>query len=374
MMLTGGFIEWNLWYGRESTIHSQIGHVEIHRPGFLESGYADPFRYLMPADDPARRTVAATPHVVAVAPRLLLSGLASAGDTTIAFLGEGVDPAQERHLSSGIDIRSGAALAATDGKGVIVGEGLAANLGVKAGDTLVLMATTRTGGTNAVEAHVRGTFSTISKAYDDATIRMPIALGNALTRTSGAQVWSVILDDTDATAATVSTLRASLSPGLYEVVPWTRLADFYNKVAALYARQFGVVKLIIAAVVLLGIANTLTMSVYERTSEIGTALALGRRRRAILRGFLQEALLLGCAGGALGVAIGAAVAALVSSIGIPMPPSPGMTHGFVAAIRLGPSIVFGSLAIIVVAVLAAGAYPAWRASRINIVDAIRVGR
>jgi putative ABC transport system permease protein len=374
MMLAGGFIEWNLWYGRESTIHSQLGHLQIHRPGFLQSGYADPYRYLIPADDSALAQAAAAPHVVVVAPRFVFSGLASVGDTTISFFGEGLDPDKESSLASGVEIVSGERLAAKDPHGILVGEGLAANLGAKAGDRLVLVANTRTGAVNAVDVHVRGTFSTISKAYDDATIRLPLALANSLTRTSGAQTWSVLLRDTDDTATTLEALRASLSPGLFEIVPWTRLADFYNKVAALYARQFGIVKLIIAAVVVLGIANTLTMSVLERTSEIGTALALGRRRSAVLRAFLLEAALIGLVGGLAGAAIGATAAALISVAGIPMPPSPGMTHGFVAGIRLTPAIVGGSLAIIFASALVAGAYPAWRASRTNIVDAIRVGR
>src|SRR5579862_5076441 len=48
--LASGFIEWNLRFGRESTIHSQFGHIEAFRPGFLELGRADPYKYLLPDD------------------------------------------------------------------------------------------------------------------------------------------------------------------------------------------------------------------------------------------------------------------------------------------------------------------------------------
>ncbi|MGZ3533382.1 MAG: FtsX-like permease family protein, partial [Vulcanimicrobiaceae bacterium] len=61
----------------------------------------------------------------------------------------------------------------------------------------------------------------------------------------------------------------------FEVVPWTKLADTYNKTAALFSSQVGGIRLIIALIILLSIWNTVTMSVMERTGEIGTAMAMG---------------------------------------------------------------------------------------------------
>ena len=55
-----------------------------------------------------------------------------------------------------------------------MGRGLAANLGAKVGDTVVLLANTASGGINAVEVRVRGLFSTITKAYDDVALRVPL--------------------------------------------------------------------------------------------------------------------------------------------------------------------------------------------------------
>ena len=131
-------------------------------------------------------------------------------------------------------------------------------------------------------------------------------------------------------------MRAKFDYGQFEIVPWIKLSDFYNKVAALYERQFGLVRLIIAAVIVLGITNTMMMSVLERTSEIGTALAIGRKRSAILRGFVLEGGLLGIAGGVVGLVTGLLLAHAISAIGIPMPPSPGMSRGFVAGITITP--------------------------------------
>ena len=87
--------------------------------------------------------------------------------------------------------------------------------------------------------------------------------------------------------------------------------------------------------------------------------------------FLAEGILLGLIGGTLGVAAGAALAMGISSIGIPMPPPPGMSHGFNGGILLTGALAFGALAIAVGTTLIASVYPARKAARLPIVDALR---
>jgi putative ABC transport system permease protein len=373
-VLAGGFIEWNLWYGRESTIHSQLGHLRVFRAGYLESGFSDPYRYLLPEKSAELAAIEAQKDVLVVAPRLSFSGLASFGDVTLSFLGEGLDPPKESQLSRAVEIVAGEGLSSNDANGVVLGAGLASNLGVRPGDAIVLVANTPSGGVNAADVHVRGLFSTITKAYDEIAIRVPIGLARKLTRMAGAHSWAVVLTDTESTANALRSVKALLPAEKFDVVPWTRLADFYNKVSALYARQFGMVQLIIAAVILLGITNTMMMSVVERTSEIGTALAIGRRQTSVLRSFVLEGALLGVAGGTVGLAVGLLLAAAISAVGIPMPPSPGMSHGFVAGIRVTPALAWQGFTLALAAAVAASIYPAWRASRMNIVEALRAGR
>jgi putative ABC transport system permease protein len=134
------------------------------------------------------------------------------------------------------------------------------------------------------------------------------------------------------------------------------------------------IKVIIVLIILLSISNTMTMSVMERIGEIGTAMALGVRRAGITRLFLTEGILLGCAGGLLGLAIGAPLAALISSIGIPMPPPPGMDSGYTGEILLTWNITIEAVALAACTTLVASILPAWKASRMQIVDALRHNR
>jgi putative ABC transport system permease protein len=374
LLLAAGFIEWIFWGMREGTIRSRLGHVQIAAKGYLEKGVADPFAYLLPADSPAKASTAQLPGVRTLAPRLAFSGLASVGEATLSFLGEGMDPEREAELNTNVAMVSGEGLSPADPRGIIVGWGLAENLGVKVGDTIVLLATTRSGGINAVEGRVRGLFSTVTKAYDDAALRVPLPLAQELLRVSGSHTWVLLLDRTERTSAIVDYLRQTLASEAVEVVPWYDLADFYNKTVALFSRQVSVMKLIVAIIIVLSIANVMTMSVMERTGEIGTALALGVPRMRILAQIVFEGLALGAIGGAIGVVVGFALSKIISAIGIPMPPPPGMARGFSGEILVTGRIAFDAFVLAVATALAASVYPAWKASRMIIVDALRHNR
>ena len=374
LILAQGFIEWIFWATREGTIQSGLGHIHVSRTGFQQHGRADLERFVLPDDSPILADIAKMPEVVAVAPRLYFSGLGSHGESTLSFVGEGVDPASERSFGEINIIVAGDNLSADAPKAVTMGEGYAANLGVSVGDPVVLVATTASGGVNAVEARVRGLFATVSKAYDDSAVRVPIALAHELLHARGAHEWVVVLRDTDETARVLETMRTRFAASGLEFVPWYALADFYNKTVSLLSRQMSLVKLIIGLIIVLTIGNSMMMGVMERTSEIGTALALGTRKRGILAQFVLEGVLLGIVGGLLGVGIGVLLAHVISAIGIPMPPPPGQSRAYRAGMIVTTPAVAAALAIAAATALVAALYPAWKASRIQIVDALRHNR
>lgn len=373
LMLASGFIEWIFLQMRESTIQSQLGHVQVVRPRYFDGGAADPYANLLPADaaNGALQSLASAPGVQVVTPRLAFTGLVSFGDATLSFSGEGVDPGKEIRLSNGIQIVSGEPLSPSDPVGLVIGEGLAANLGVKVGDRVVLLVTTKSGGVNGVECHVRGIFSTYSKAFDDSSLRVPLETVRKLVKVAGATNWVVVLDRTEDTDLFMEQHGEQLRSKGFEAVPWYHLADFYNKTVILFSRQVGVVKFLIGMIIILSISNTLSMAVIERMNEIGTVMALGKRRKAVLRMFIIEGAILGFLGGALGVVVGYILAHIISAIGIPMPPPPGMAKGYIGEIMITWSLVLDALLLAVGTTLIASVVPAWRASNVIIVDALR---
>lgn len=114
--------------------------------------------------------------------------------------------------------------------------------------------------------------------------------------------------------------------------------------------------LLAVAVGVLGVMNTMLMTVFERTHEIGVLLAIGWKRSRIVRMILWESALLGLLGGIAGVAIGA-IALLVLQM---VPGVQGLLEP-----SIGWGLVVTSIAIAVAVGVVSGIYPAWRSSRLS---------
>lgn len=375
LILASGFIEWIFIDFRETSIRSQLGHLQITRPGYQEEGKANPYHFLLPDTQPELKlTSSSLEKIKVIVPRLSFSGLISSGESTLSFIGEGVDPNEQNFFGDALQLTTGNYLSGNNTFQIIMGEGLSRNLGVETGDNVTLLVNTASGGINAIEVTISGLFTTVTKSYDDNAIRIPIETAQKLIRVTGAHSWIVLLNHTEDTNQVLSLLHDQLPQSKFEITPWYQLADFYNKTTVLLSKQVLAIKIIIAIIILLSISNTMSISVIERTGEIGTAMALGIKQTKILYMFLTEGILLGCIGGILGVMIGYLLANIISSVGIPMPPPPGMARGYTGEILVTQSMVLEAISLAIGTTLIASVYPAWKASKLQIVDALRHNR
>jgi len=372
LVLSGGFIDDILLQLREATIRSQLGHLQIYKRGQFASGGHHPYDFLIESPEVIERAVDAVPGVVARAARVSFSGLISNGRGELPILGEGIEPEPEARIGSAISMLAGLKLAAADDFGMMVGEGLAHAFKLKVGDRVNLVLTTREGAMNTLDFKVVGIFRSLSKEYDARAVRIGLRAAQELTATSGVNAVVVLLAATDLTARARADLEARLPPG-YEVKTWQELADFYNSTAALYERQFGVLQIIILVMVLLSVANSVNMTLHERTPEFGIMRALGRTKRDVFRLAVLETALLGLIGATIGVVVGATLAAVISMIGIPMPPPPNSESGFTATIRVVPGILAGAFAVGILGTIGAALLPARHLARIPVAEALRRG-
>ena len=166
-------------------------------------------------------------------------------------------------------------------------------------------------------------------------------------------------------------LKEQLDASGLEVKTWVELNDFYEKTVEMYKGQFGFLQLIILVMVLLSVANSVNMSIFERTGEFGTMMALGNRSSGIFRLVMVENLLLGAIGATLGVGIGTALALAISAIGIPMPPPPNANVSYTAHIQIIPSALLISGAIGITATVLAAILPARHISHMPVVEALK---
>jgi len=370
LSVASGFIAGMFADFREATIESQYAHIQITRPGYHENGLADPARYMLP-NDAAAQSLSALPHVRAWGPRLGLTGLVSHGETTLPFVGEGFDPAHDLTGDRSLKIIQGRRLNAADHDQILVGKGLATLMGVQAGDAVVVLVDTPASGLSAIDAKVAGVFESVSKAYDDSALLLHINAARKLLKVEGAHSWLVYLDKTENTARVAESLRTHFRAPQFEVRTWDQLAEFYRRAVDLFRQQLAVVRFIVVAIILLGISNTMMMSVMERTGEIGTAMALGVRPRTLLGQFLLEGALIGLMGSLAGLALALIIGWGIDALHIDMPPPPGLSRGYLAHLLFTQATVLEALLVGVGATTLASLYPAWRASRMVIIDAIR---
>ncbi|MEW9900757.1 FtsX-like permease family protein [Chitinivorax sp. PXF-14] len=157
-----------------------------------------------------------------------------------------------------------------------------------------------------------------------------------------------------------------------EVLDFKELNPIYGQTNQFMDSMFSFISLLIGVIVLFTIGNTMSTAVVERTVEIGTLRAMGLRRAGIRRLFLCEAALLGLAGAALGVICALLIAYLINHSGWSWTP-PGYSYAYLILVRVGQDmpLLIGSVTGMVAVTLLSAWWPARRAAKFEIVDALR---
>ncbi len=157
-----------------------------------------------------------------------------------------------------------------------------------------------------------------------------------------------------------------------EVKSFTDYEPLYLQILSLFGTIFGFISIIMGAIVLFTIVNTMRMSVMERVTEIGTLRSMGLRQNGILQLFLWEGTLLGVLGASAGVLLAFALAVVFNNAGLSWVPPMRVTPVYLVIsifedARLVPFTWLGLVAASVVSSL----IPAKAAARMAVVDALR---
>ncbi|HEX8957306.1 MAG TPA: FtsX-like permease family protein, partial [Burkholderiaceae bacterium] len=253
-------------------------------------------------------------------------------------------------------------------------------LDAKAGGTRIeMLAANAHGAPNVASLNVVKAEDQGVKEFDDLFIGMHLGQAQRLVYGGAApQVTAIVLQlrHTSQMPAARARLEQLLATTFkdqpLEIQEFTTLNPFYGQSIGMFAALFSFIAVLIGAIVLFTVGNTMSMAVVERTVEIGTLRAIGLRRNGIRRLFICEGLLLGVIGAALGVLIALGIAYAINHAGLTWLP-PGRVEPVPLTVRVwGETRLISGTAIglIVVAMLSAF-LPAARAARMNIVDALR---
>jgi ABC-type lipoprotein release transport system permease subunit len=323
----------------------------------------------------------ADPRVLAASPRAYSYGLVSATRQSAGAQILGVVPDVEQKITMlHTRIVKGSYLTERMPKGIVLGDKLAAAIGVDVGSEIVVLTPAADGSTGNDLYTVAGIFHTGFDAIDQGLVLMPLASLQELLRLPRARVHEIgiKLHDGNAATAAAGALEVQLSKSVsVRARPWAELAPELADYVRFNRRVTLILFLIFFVLAAMGIINAMLMAIIERTRELGMLMAVGMRPVQVVALIVAEAVCLAGVGLVLGGALGSPLLWYLQSHGLNLSGDGGAIS--VAGIVVG-SVLYGwqdypayaqaALGLAVTA-LASALYPALRAARFRPAEALR---
>jgi ABC-type lipoprotein release transport system permease subunit len=373
LLLMASVIAGELRDSMDTSIRLQSGHLQVRAKTYDENKTSLAWEDLVENPDQVAAQVASLAPVRVATPRLYASGIVATGDNSLGARIIGIDPASPANAPFQEGMVSGEFLKADDSAGILIGQPLADKLGLNAGDRVNLLINTSNGNVDQQPFFIRGIYNTHTPGFDQGMVFMPLAKAQAITQTQNhATMVFVLLKDREQSQA----VATALSSGQYQVVTWEQTNSLLLQFNEFSRAYMAILYLIILGITATVIINTLIMSVFERTREIGILAAIGMRSSSIMGLFFAESTLLAVGGILMGLGLGGFLVALTSKYGFPIG-NVGVT-GFTLGDRIYsyfvPSDAISlTLAAFIITLLAA-LYPAILAARMEPVEALRGGK
>lgn len=431
ILLFGGYVQ-NIIFGMQTGFVRGGGHLQLQHRDYFLFGSGDPTAYGI-ADyqqviDVVRHDPVLAPMLTVVTPTLQFGGIggnfAAGASLTVMASGEIIEDQNAMQVWNDYGFPGAPeamALTGTSVDSIVIGNGVArllqlctplkvadcptaparapkdgapmprdvgllvagdaAHDAAPAPDTteVELLAATISGAPNVARLKVIKAEAQGVKAFDDAYIGMHLAEAQRLLYGSETpQVTSIVLQlhHTSQIAAATARLRQLLATSLRDrplaVYDFGTLNPYYGQTIALFNAIFGFIALLIGAIVLFTVSNTMNAAVVERTVEIGTLRAIGLRRGGIRALFVSEGLLLGTLGAVAGVVVAVALAALINHSGLTWTP-PGRVNPIGLHVRVWGEtrLLLGTAITLTLVAVVSAWWPARRAARLEVVEALR---
>lgn len=360
---------------------SMLGHIQVHRKGFVASIDNLPLNLTMPPKDAAlvASVLNENPGVESFSPRIKFGAMFSNFEETTNIRLNAVDPEKELATVPLLEGRflKGEKGAEAMGPGkIVIPELLAKGMKIKPGDQVVIVATNRDGSVNGVPLVVGGILeSATGPGGRDGYVN--IADAKNLLRMTGDEVseFAVRLTDfrylesvkTEVESALAGELNQKGMPR-FEVHTWEKLSPFVN-IAKMIDMMTLSVRILLVFIALISVMNVMIMAVYERIREIGAISAMGTLPGRIRALYVTEGFLLGV----IGTVIGTLVSVLTVVILNLWPIS--FNFGRSTGLILKPSLEVGDVLFTIIVVLlvavVASLQPAVKASRMEPIEALR---
>ncbi len=360
---------------------SMIGHLQIHRKGYLASIDNLPLNRNLNQQQVAKvkEILSGVDAVESFSMRIKLGAMFSNFTETTNIRLNTVIPEQEVKtvplLSDRIIEGQKKDVLLQKGE-ILIPELIAKGMKVKVGDSVVLVANNKDGSVNGKTFLVSGVLEGISgPGGRDGVIHLDDA--KELLRIDGVEISEIAvrLKNMDDLPRVFSNLKGELASftnkegkPVFEVHTWEDLSPFYN-IARMIDLMTFFIKIMLVAIVLVSIMNVMIMAVYERINEIGTIAAIGTLPGKIMALFVTEGFLLGVLGTAVGTVISLVSIAAINAAKLTF--NFGRQSNLVLAPTIGAGDVITIVLIVIGIAVAASLQPAFKAARMDPITALR---
>ncbi len=368
----------------------ETGQVQIHTAAYVEN----PRVYEAFTPDPAMlRRIMAVRDVQAISPRVKAVGLIGNEQRSQVVQIKGVDPQLEAAATPIRDaIVAGRWLSDDPApypapREVVLGKGVAQQLGVAPGDTLVVFLEASDGSLGNDLLQVVGVVRTANTQVDRMAAYMHLKDAQYLTAL-GDQVQELAIrttnvDDAEATADSVAAAigayagtpgkDSALKGSTLVVQSWQQIMPSVYEMILLFRRSYWVMYLLVYLVAAVGILNTQRMSAAERKREFGVMMAIGMRPRRMFRTLVVETAVLGLVGAAIGALGGYLLSLYYAKAGFDMSVFTteatfsymGVAFSDKLYFVLRPSFIIEPVIFMLLVAMVSGLWPAIKAARID---------
>ena len=357
---------------RDTVIHEQYGHFQLHAKGFSEFGRKDPYKYVINDYSHLEYELLNLADIDFVVPRLAFSGIASSDEKSTVIKGFGGMSAPESKMEYG-KVFTGTFI--SESTQAIVGERMLAKVSSSIGETLTILSNMRDGGITAADFYITGT----KKSYGESDVM------NQMFILAGLKTVQNMLDMNDTVDTIIVHLKNEKSFSQKEMIlanfcnthgleyqRWDALAVFYQRSREVFAMNENILTGIILIISIFIIINTLYMAYMSRIREIGTMRAMGTTKKSITLIIIFESTILSVLGCTLGVILAAGIAFVVNLTGgIYHPASVFNEEAFYTLIKPQSLTVAFYFILFMVVSLIASIVIAFRALQLSIADSLR---
>lgn len=356
-----------------STIRNQVSHIQVHHPEFIRENQTE---FVVTDLEKLEAKLAGSPEVLAWSARTLSNGMIANASMTSGIEILGIDPDQEDLTTNFRESVIEGDYLETGGRNpILIGKKLADKMKISSGNRIVLTFQDIHGDITSASFRVSGIYRTANTSNDERNVYVrQTDLLTLLGKEGLANEVAILLHNLDDVPAFRDELKTEFAEN--EIRSWAQISPELN-----YLNQFtGLMMMILLIIILMalafGLLNTMLMTIFERTRELGVLISVGMSKKRVFMMILLETTFLVITGSVAGSLIGAFTVNSTGKSGVDLTgfgADAFSDFGFEPVIypSLDQSYYLYLAMLVLITAFLASVYPAFKALKLNPADAVR---